>query len=624
MQITDTTTEYHKVRQEQSLIIEGCLNHLESIGIHHEYDFTRFDAAAEYRAWEFCKKHWAKFKSAGIPWIKAQEYKSHYAVESRADDKAIVKNLSKDESHTLLWQDQAWECDCDAYHFSGGCAHVDFALEELDEPPVEISASATVTIEDSAKQAFFDLIDKSMASEKNSRILAETNADEILPGIIGTKDQVRVVSELVEFVQGAKQIHSLVGPAGSGKSTVLQAAIAALRQNNWSGRIALTAPTNKATGVLQSMVDRWGLGIECQTCARLLGLKPRIDADGNQYFEPDSKEDSTIGDFDLIIIDEASMVGSETGGRKGLWEYLTESATFFTKLLFVGDYCQLPPVNEPISQVFLSVINPSWLNEVKRYDGSIAVLADRIRRNLASQAKPLITTDITADKTKGIFLLTKKAWKDAMLSAFNSDGYKLDPNRVRCLAWTNKRVAQWNRHIRDGIYGGDVDYFQSGDRLIAKLPFARQYMGDYEGFHTSAEMEVLTAVEGYEGNYKAWHLTCQLFDHQGTRITIPVLHEESKERFKEDQAKLREAKQHFKYHDNIQAWAWVEHAYAITIHNAQGSTYRDVFVDLKDIRQDTQRNVFTWPNGQKELIWERNQLLYVALTRATHRVFVYK
>ena len=55
----------------------------------------------------------------------------------------------------------------------------------------------------------------------------------------------------------------------------------------------------------------------------------------------------------------------------------------------------------------------------------------------------------------------------------------------------------------------------------------------------------------------------------------------------------------------------VDYAYSLTIHKSQGSTFQDVFVDVPSMFAN--RNVI-----------ERNQLCYVALTRAAKRLFVYQ
>jgi hypothetical protein len=65
----------------------------------------------------------------------------------------------------------------------------------------------------------------------------------------------------------------------------------------------------------------------------------------------------------------------------------------------------------------------------------------------------------------------------------------------------------------------------------------------------------------------------------------------------------------------------LDYGYSLTVHKAQGSTFYKVFVDetdFKKIRDKWNHNANAMENGIKE----RNQLLYVALTRPTHVAYV--
>ena len=55
----------------------------------------------------------------------------------------------------------------------------------------------------------------------------------------------------------------------------------------------------------------------------------------------------------------------------------------------------------------------------------------------------------------------------------------------------------------------------------------------------------------------------------------------------------------------------VDYAYSLTIHKSQGSTFKDVFVDVPSM-------------GVNRNVVERNQLCYVAFTRAAKRLFLYQ
>ncbi|MEM6838828.1 MAG: AAA family ATPase [Cyanobacteria bacterium P01_C01_bin.120] len=647
---SESYTGYHKKLEQQERLIREALRHLESVGVKHDFENIEILTPPEsYAAWQLVKKHWQKLKQAGLDWPR--KYLNHYFLANITEDGAEIINLSKGSQYTLTWiGDDNLSCTCQAYENGNDCGHVLYGLEYLPRMyGTEISANATVTIDDSAKQSLFNLVDSSLPPEHQvepsskawvddtdpraamleairEQRSTESNKNEVelLPGIIATPEQATALQDLINFANGDKAIHGLFGFAGTGKTVLLQGWLKALRESGYERPIVFTAYSNKAVNVLQSMVDRWDLDIECQTCAKLLGLKPQIDfKNGEQYFAKAYGEDSTISDYAIVVVDECSMVGS-TKTHKGLWEYLTEEAGLFTKLLFVGDYAQLPPINEPISKVFLEIKEPSNLSQVKRYRGAIAEIATDLRQNLSRRAEPLFETSYTEDGGEGLFVLKQSSWLENIVKAFSSDNYNLDPNHVRCLAWTNKRIQELNQHIRRSIQGELAPRFVEGERLIAKEHFFRQKFAKQEGFPTSQEMEVIEAFEGSQSGYQCWFLTVRLFDKEGTRMCVPVLHELSQKEFERDQKDLKQSKQWKLYYEQHQQFAWVDYAYSITTHKAQGSTFKNVFVDVNDILKDKQRNTFQWPGGRKELIWERNQLLYVALTRASHRVFIYE
>jgi exodeoxyribonuclease-5 len=375
------------------------------------------------------------------------------------------------------------------------------------------------------------------------------------------------------------------------------------------------------------MVTRWGLNVECVTCAKLLGLRPVINREtGREEFKKNYAEDSVIQDYDIVVVDEASMVAED------LFGYLSEEANILTKILFVGDWAQLPPVGESISRAFLDITTQSALTEVKRYSGAIAVVADDLRRNLSRRGEPLISTDHNPEKTQGTFVLTEEDWKEKLIRAFKSERSAQDPNYCRALAWRNRTVNSLNQYIREEIQGQHAPRFVIGERLLANEHYGiKDAIGKPKTlFAASAEMEVLSIFEGSCGEWSAWFLDVVMLDSEGAQFTIPVLHEDDLPRFEAEQAKLKRAAlkgdKHLwdRYFENRKAFAWVDYAYAMTVHKSQGSTFNNVFADMGDIMGNTSKAHVVIPGGDKQLIYERNQLLYVALTRASDRVFIFE
>lgn len=560
----------------------------------------------EFEACKMMRKYWRQLKTAGISLPKP--YLNQYRLNVIDDEQAIVVNESKGSEYKLIrdsWGD--YTCECEAASNGNVCGHVAFAQQQwVFVPPPEPAALPPIPVQ---------IVEP-----------APTEL-EILPGIFATQGQAQALEDLMDFAQGGNTLHLLSGFAGTGKTVLLQAWLKRLRDSGNNAPVVFTAPTNKATEVLRSMTMQWGLNVECVTCAKLLGLRPIINREtGKEEFKKNYAEDSVIQDYAIVVVDEASMVSED------LFQYTAEEANILTKILFVGDWAQLPPVGEPISKAFLAIKEQSALTEVKRYSGAIAVVADDLRCNLARRGEPLIETDTTPDKTKGTFVLDEDKWKDALIKAFKSENSAQDPNYCRALAWRNKTVEGLNQYIREHIQGHDAPRFVVGERLLAGEHYGiKDAVGRAKPlFSASAEMEVLEIAEGTSGDWRTWFLHVVMLDGEGLTHTIPVLHEDELKRFEAEQKKVKQGAlkgdKHLwdRYFENRKTFAWVDYAYAMTVHKSQGSTFSNVFIDMGDIMANNSKAHVVWPSAEKQLVYERNQLLYVAITRASQRIFIFE
>lgn len=419
-----------------------------------------------------------------------------------------------------------------------------------------------------------------------------------------TAEQSAALEALDAFVQGTEKLYLLTGYAGTGKTTLLQAFVSGLRDRGDDRPIVLSAFSNKATKVLAAMAAQWRLDIDAMTCCKLLGLRPVIDEEsGKQVFAIDRQQASQIDRYRLVIVDECSMINQE------LWELLVNAVSNLyrgTQILFVGDSAQLPPVNEPESACFRQIIHKSELTEVVRYGGAIAVIAEDMRRNLERDRFPRFTSDVNADNTEGCFVLPRPTWHDLLIRAFTSPAYQRNPDQVRALAYTNRRVAQLNQLIRQAIYGPNALRFVPGERLIAVNPCLEE---ESIVLPTSGECEVLHIARGREGEWPLWLLEVET--EAGDYKTLRVLHESGQAEFKVKLDFLAKEKRWMEFWDLQQRFHTVDYAYSLTIHKSQGSTFQDVFVDVPSMAAN--RNVI-----------ERNQLCYVAFTRAAKRLFLYQ
>ncbi|WKC77253.1 exodeoxyribonuclease V subunit alpha [Borreliella valaisiana] len=142
----------------------------------------------------------------------------------------------------------------------------------------------------------------------------------------------------------------LSGGPGTGKTTTINYILKAINKtsNNKKKLVAITAPTGKASLRLQASIDHSfkNLEIECNTIQKLLGIK--FINKKNLYDEENQLN------FDVIIIDEASMVDAYTFLK------LLKTTPITTKLIMVGDKNQLPSVNE--GNVYSSLLGIKKLN----------------------------------------------------------------------------------------------------------------------------------------------------------------------------------------------------------------------------------------------------------------------
>lgn len=139
----------------------------------------------------------------------------------------------------------------------------------------------------------------------------------------------------------ASRLSVLVGPAGTGKTTLLEALVR--RAEIVQDGVLLLAPTGKARVQLQSKV-----GHEAHTLASFLIKKKGFDPETGQYLPVKPAMQSSAG---LVVIDEASMLTEEM-----LAAALT-AVKGVKRLVLVGDPRQLPPIGP--GRPFVDIVN--WL-----------------------------------------------------------------------------------------------------------------------------------------------------------------------------------------------------------------------------------------------------------------------
>jgi exodeoxyribonuclease-5 len=149
-------------------------------------------------------------------------------------------------------------------------------------------------------------------------------------------DQVSAMQQIGRWYRGKTSPYlTLGGYAGTGKTTLIAYVRQALRDNDPDARVAFCAFTGKAVRVLEQTLKKQHVARRKDNISTIHGLiyNTELDRDGHVT---GWRRKSEL-EFDLIIVDEASMVTAE------IWNDLL---SFEKPILAVGDHGQLPPVGE--------------------------------------------------------------------------------------------------------------------------------------------------------------------------------------------------------------------------------------------------------------------------------------
>lgn len=412
------------------------------------------------------------------------------------------------------------------------------------------------------------------------------------------KEQQRSFMDVIKFINDpTQQFMTLSGGAGTGKTYfIAQVAKGILRHKDKDSllhTVAVTATTNKAVAVISEAIG--DTISEVETIYSFMNLRVSENFNtGDIKIVP--TKNWCVHSGTLLIIDECSMINVD------LVKWFDKGLDFTCKILFVGDKNQLSPIKEEISPIYSKGYPISLLTIPVRNLEQPALMA------LCEQLKQTVETGIFTpiESVPGVIdLIDGTQLKGVLEREYSQE----DPTR-RVLAYTNKRVIEYNTHIR-GLRGY-VAPFEPGE-ILSNNSSTNGSGSNTNTLYTDQMVRVLKITEDKE-NFDV------VKDHKVRTITMDIEDLTTKTQYTitcfADVNDRAEVLKHYSSNKRWDLYFKIKSKFpdlrsvaSSTIHKAQGSTYDSVVVDLTDIGRCTQNS-------------QTARMQYVALSRSKNRVYI--
>lgn len=303
-----------------------------------------------------------------------------------------------------------------------------------------------------------------------------------------THQQLAVFDALYSFMAGPERVFILKGYAGTGKTFLIKQIAAYLAVIQRSCQLA--APTGRAARVLEART-----GLEAGTLHRLLYSMTDVDECEDWEDDEQGRKKQVIRfsyklrqarDDDngkVIIVDEASMISDAYSEMeyirfgsgyllRDLLEYARSCSKLVdSKIIFVGDPAQLPPVNmnsspaldaDYMEKQYHIACAGAVLTDVVRQHADSAILraAMDVRNRLESTWRKQVTFKPCPGELECI-----TSAQAVYASCLDDAGAYRDDSIV--VSYTNATALRFNLAFREKITGekGDAPVFE-GDRLM--------------------------------------------------------------------------------------------------------------------------------------------------------------
>jgi hypothetical protein len=474
-----------------------------------------------------------------------------------------------------------------------------------------------------------------------------------------TGDQRNTLEKLSAFLDSTDRVFILQGYAGSGKTTLLKGFVQYLQslEKNYQ----LMAPTGRAAKVVNQKT-----GYESTTIHK--GIYSFEDLQEIKHSEGENdvsflyhykiRNNPEVHDS-VLIVDEASMVSDilsegeffRFGSGHLLQDLITygriQEHTTTSKLIFIGDPAQLPPIGMNFSpaldaqylwKTYRLTVSQSEMKEVKRQDATNGILlsASKIRQCLT--AGYYTDFDLRANE-RDIF---NPAYQDYL------ETYKAQNDQKIIICYKNKTAKDLNRGIRTDKYGADLPIQPTDVVIIGNNNYRLGIMnGEFAVISEAGPFVESREISFYTKGGKIQRV---ILTWRSIGLVLPDENNQSKTingfilenylygdntlspdeqtalyiDFKKRHPNLKKGTEEFKQaimHDKYFNCILVKYGYAVTCHKAQGGEWPNAFV-FWDLGTKTDFNFY---DSEHDRTGKTNpdfyRWAYTAVTRASKKLF---
>jgi len=443
-------------------------------------------------------------------------------------------------------------------------------------------------------------------------------------------EQQELKEKLLNFLNSKETGYfGIYGAGGTGKTFTICQSI-----KSYKGTVIFLGATNKVTTVLKSGLENSGFyNPKIKTIDSFLKFKIERDHENKQTISYTFPSPKNIPD--LIVIDEISLISYQ---KFQLLERLKDKC----KLILLGDFLQLPPIEEEkhnivrnkqgfqVSRIFLEIPeNNTYTLTIQNRQKEGTALFDLVKNFRVHMESKMNPVSIATKKNNGIDILYYDIYDKQLKETIKN-------NQCVAVCFKNLSVLNFNwligstKSMRKDYRLNEIN---EGDELM----FDQFYLHNKTTFYTSNIIEVkhiekkvteqfkikegmiktitynkITVVDSDLVECEIRYIHGGLYGQNGGGLSQSVYgqrktyseHIAKGKNIEENKKFLTDLNTRFASYQN--SFAKLKRPYAITCHKAQGSTYNTVIIPVYDYYMLN--------------YLDANQLLYVALSRAKEKI----